>query len=122
MLINLKNAEILIFQDKKIMEKLPDLHSLYNQWLLGVRQPALKFLAQKAILKLLEKLSESNYINILEKYFNEKIEVKSIDYHPIKNLKVSIHDAEKTLNLLTYDGQNVSISRDAEYCYISIWK
>lgn len=122
MLINLKNAEILIFQDKKIMEKLPDLHSLYNQWLLGVRQPALKFLAQKAILKLLEKLSESNYINILEKYFNEKIEVKSIDYHPIKNLKVSIQDAEKTLNSLTYDGQNVSISRDAEYCYISIWK
>jgi len=121
MVINNQNVETLIFQDKKLIERLHNCHSLYNQWLLGIKQPALRFLSKKAILRMLEVLNDSENITILENYFNDKVVLKPLDYHVTKNFKIPIDELEQKLNLLKNEG-NISISRNADYCYLSIWK
>jgi hypothetical protein len=124
MQIDIYNIDQLIFQDKRLNKELSHFKALFDQWTLGIRIPALRFLAQKSRLELLENLNTPTNKAILEKYFNEKVDVQTIDYHIAQHHKVPIREAEVILNTMDNDWEtnNVSVSRDAEYLYISIWR
>jgi len=98
MLIDTKNVEELILQDKRLLKRLPQVKSHYNQWLFGKRVPAVKFLAEKAILQILESLNTRECLAILEEYFQESVSLRTIDYHVARSHKLPLIDLERSLN------------------------
>jgi hypothetical protein len=122
MQIDNNNIDQLIFQDKRIQKELDHFKGLFDQWVLGTKVPALRFLAQKSRLELLEHLNTKTNIAILERYFNEKVGVQTIDYHIARHHKVPIQEVEVALNGMEGFVNNFSISRDADYAYISFWR
>jgi hypothetical protein len=116
------NIDQVVFQDKRLQKELDHLKGLFDQWVLGTKVPALRFLAQKSRLELLENLNTPTNIAILERYFNEKVSIQTIDYHVARHHKIPIEDIEMALNEMEGFTNNFSISRDAEYVYISFWR
>lgn len=122
MQIDYNNIDDLIFKDKKIRNEFPSFKNLFDQWILGKQVPALKFLAQKSRLQMLEKLGLKNNLSILESYFNEAVDVKSIDYRVARHHKIPLKDIECSLNTMVGFTNNFSISRNAEHVYVSFWR
>jgi len=120
MRIHDKNIGELVFTDKELQKQLPEFKYLFDQWLVGLRVPKLKFLKQKSELVLLEKLETK--LDLLERHFGEKVVVISIDYHIARHHKVPLEDLEIMLNELDGFTDFTSISRNAEYAYLSFWR
>ena len=122
MLLNIYNVDDLIFLDKQIQKELSHLKPLFDQWLMGTKVPALRFLAQKSRLEMLEQLDTDKNRAILASYFNESTLVQPMDYRIVKNYKIPVSEVETTLNAMTWEVKNFSAVRDAEYVYLSIWR
>lgn len=120
--IDIKNIDKVIFQNKALQKVFINYKNLFDQWIVGQRVPALSFLSQKSRLALLEELNVDQNIIILEKFFNEKVQIKTIDYHIVKNKTMPLHLAENNLNEMGGFGNNFTISRDQDHVYISFWK
>jgi len=120
MRIHNNNVAELVFMDKKLQRLLPEHENLFNQWVLGQRIPAMRFLSQKSEFELLERLDDN--MSVLEEYFGEKVGVSPIDYHIARHHKVPIGTLEVVLNELDEFADYFSISRDAEYAYLSFWR
>lgn len=122
MQLDKNNIEELIFMDKRFHKELPDQKHHFDQWVLGQRVPALRFLSQKSTLELLEQLNTPINIAILERYFKEKVFVKTIDYHVVRHHKVPLEDLDFFLNDMQGFANNFSVSRDDRYAYLSFWR
>ena len=121
MKFDIHNVDV-IFSDKQLQKEFPELQPLYGQWLLGIKVPALRFLAQKSRLELLEKLDTADNRAILEKHFKENVTVQPIDYHTIKNYKIKLDEAEEILNGLSGSVSGFSVSRNRANLYMTTWK
>jgi hypothetical protein len=122
MQVNIYNVDETIFLDKQIQKELSHLKPLFDQWLLGTKVPALRFLAQKSRLEMLEQLDTESNRAILTNYFNESTSVQPMDYRIVKHYKIPVSETEKTLNAMTGEVKNFSAARDAEYVYLSVWR
>jgi hypothetical protein len=117
--LNLSNVEELVFHDRELQSRLPDLVHEFQQWRLGFQVPSLRFLGKKAVLDALVKLG--GYTAVLEEYFGEPVEVEPLDYHVVKNFDLPVEDAEN--ELCKYQGfPNLSLSRREGRLYISCWR
>ena len=122
MLIDTNNVEALILQDKRLLKKLPEAKTHYDQWLFGKRVPAIRFIAEKAILQILESLNTRDNLSILEEYFQEPVSIRAIDYHVARSHKLPLADLEKSFNEMEGFQNYFCIGRDQDHAYISFWR
>jgi len=119
--INLRNIEELLFKNNQIKSILPELRHLFDQWLLSCRFPALDTMRKQALFDLLNSL-EGIHIEKLAKLFNDIVFVDKLDNRLVKNLIFSI-DEFSNEKLTGFDSYvNMSISRNANQCYITLWR
>ena len=119
MIINHKNIEELIFEDKKVQSLLPQYKTYFDQWIVGKRNPALRFISNRVAFSLLEKLTDE--IPTLEDYFKEEVIVESVDFRSSKSITTKIDE----LDVGVFDQKSYKdfcISRDRDHCYISFWR
>lgn len=117
------NIDDLIFSNKRLQKLLPEeLKPSFDQWLMGKRVPALRFLSQKSQLELLDKLNTPNNIAILEGYFKEKVSIKPIDYRTVKHHTVPLEELDAFLRDMGGFANNCVISRDDRYAYLVFWR
>lgn len=119
--INLKNVEELLFKNNDVKATLPDLRYLFDQWLLSYRFPALEAMRKQAIIDLLNSL-EGSHLEKLAKLFNDMVFVEKLNNHFVKNLdfpidKITIEDLTNHNSFV-----NMAISRNANQCYITMWR
>ena len=117
--INLANVEELVFLDKVLQRKLPELYHEFQQWNLGQQVPSLRSLGKKAVMDALNKLSK--YLPVLAGHFGDEVEVSSLDYHVVRTVSTPLDCAED--ELCKYEGfPNFSVDADGEQLYILFWR
>lgn len=120
LIINFANIEEFVLEKQDLIKLLPNkVYNQYNFWVMGRRHPSLSILTKNAMLELLHTLNDDDCINVLEKYYKQKISIESIDYQTVKNIKIPLGSVS---NLKLEDFDNISTYRDADYFYISYWR
>jgi hypothetical protein len=117
--LNPNNIEELLFYNKDIRKLLPKYKHLFDQWSLAQQVPSLRSLGRRSSLELLNSLNEED-LNILEKYFNDGIDLVKLNHHLVKNYKIPLNEVEESLCEL--EGLNITTYRDADYLYICSWR
>lgn len=118
--INFQNVEELIFQNKEVWQKMPDLIYLRDQWRISRMTPMLRALGKKSVLDFLSKISEKHE-KIISEHFDSPVTIDKLDRHVIKNIQYSINDAEDCLFWEeTYP--YFSTYRKGNKIYISFWR
>jgi hypothetical protein len=121
LILNLENIENLIFHDSKLRSLMPDLHHIFDQWLMAQRIPYLRSLRLRSLMDLLNNLNDE-HIALLSSYFQDSVVLTKLDYHIVRNFTVPINEFERELNQLDSSFQNMTISRDEGSLYISFWR
>jgi hypothetical protein len=118
--INLQNVEELIFQNKELWRKMPDLVYLRDQWRMSKMTPMLRALGKRSFLDFLNKVSKKHE-DIISEHFGQPVTIDKLDRHIIKNITYSIDDAEDCLFWEeTYP--YFSTYRKENRIYISFWR
>jgi len=120
LILNLQNVEELIFHDKEVCKLLPQYQGNFSQWSLGYRVPALRQLGKRALADFLISLAPKD-VEVLENHFGDLIEVDKLDYHIVQNFDTTLEEAECCLSEKGEIG-NISIYRNDNYLYISMWR
>lgn len=121
LLLNIHNVEECIFNKPKVRNLLPDLRHVFDQWLLSSKIPTLRSLRMRSLMDLINSLT-ADHIEVLENYFQDKIVLDKLDYHIIKDLKLSLSfDPDKEFSNSS-DFGNFAISRKADNLYICFWR
>lgn len=119
--INLRNIEELLFKNNQVKSILPELRHLFDQWLLSYRFPALDTMRKQALFDLLNSL-DGTHVERLAKLFNDMVFVDKLDNHFVKNLNFPL-DTSIERELTNYDSYvNIAISRNADQCYVTMWR
>lgn len=121
MILNSQNVEDLVFFDQSLQKQLPEFKNMFDQWTLGKRVPGLSFLSQRTKLDFLEQLNDK-HLEILSEYFNEQVVVNPINYRITENFKVPLDELENWLLERREFSNNISLWRDQNYAYLSIWR
>jgi len=96
--INIQNVEDVIFNDSNLWKKISDLRHIRDQWKLSKMSPVLKAMGQKAKLDFLNN-SKKIHEDIISKHLGTTVTISKIDKNVVKNVELSIEDAELDLNL-----------------------
>jgi len=119
--INLKNIEELLFKNNDVKNLIPELRHIFDQWLLSYRFPILNTMRKQAMMDLLNSLDKI-HVNKLETLFGDKVVVDKLDFHTIKNLKLSINDSIGN-ELTKYESySNITMNRKGDQVYITLWR
>ena len=119
-IINLNNAEEILFFNKNIRESLPEFQQIFRQWDLAKTNLLLRNIAKKAVSNLLESLSEQDLIKI-SNILGDYVTLDNLDSHIVKNIILPLEIAEEELNK-TNNFNNFSISRGQDKIYVSFWR
>lgn len=119
-LINLQNVEELIFKDRPLRDKFPDLRHIFDPWVLSYRIPFMGQLRQQSLLDFLHQ-ARNEHLQILEQHFKDTVVLDRVDYEVVKNIKFDLGcDIPSYADL--DDFINMAASRDANNLYMSFWK
>lgn len=121
--LNFQNVEELIFEDREAQKVLPShFFSLFEQWRIARRIPALKSLGKQATLDFLNALSDTD-VEGLEVYFGTNIRLEKFNYSITRDIKVPLADTEVCQQLCECVGFNYfSTWRDENFIYVSLWR
>ncbi len=120
--INFANLEEFVLEKQDLVKLLlPKIGNQYNFWVLGRNHQALSGLTKTAILEILKTLNDVDCLEILQTYFKDKVQITSLDFETVKNIKIPIND-NLCENLCFENFDNISTYRDADYLYISFWR
>lgn len=84
MQINIQNVEELIFQDKEIWRKMPEMIHLRDQWRISRMTPMLRAMGKKSLLDFL-KNAKREHEEILSDYFGKMVTIDRIDRNLVVN-------------------------------------
>ena len=118
--VNLNNIEELIFFDKKLRGKLPEMTHLFNQWELAQRATALRAMGKRALIDFLNQITDEQ-VGVIEEHLGTKIVLDKLDYHIVKSYGFALEDAEAKLNEVS-TFSNAVLHRDGNQLYISFWR
>jgi hypothetical protein len=123
LILNFLNVEELIFYDENIRQSLPhDMFAIFEQWKMSKRIPYLKSLGQAAILDFLNTAND-DHIDILEKYFDQRIFIERLNYSIVDNFKIPIDQnkiCEEFCKIVDYNYYKTW--RDESFLYITFWR
>lgn len=89
--INIENVEELIFQNKEIWRKMPDLVHLRDQWRISKMAPMLRSLGKKSLLEFLRNVKKQHE-DIISEHLKDEVTIDKIERHLVKNIEFSIED------------------------------
>ncbi len=120
--LNFKTTEELIFKNEAAQAVLPPYFSSYfESWRLSKRIPALKQLGKSSVLDLLNGLKD-DHIESLSLFFGETIEIESLNYKVINNIKIPLSELETCRCLCESKFKYLNIWRDNHFLYVSMWR
>ncbi|MCK9458568.1 MAG: hypothetical protein M0R80_02930 [Proteobacteria bacterium] len=117
LIINFNNVENLVFYNEKVQALLPEFIHLFNSWKFAVKNPSFRSLGKRSIADFLNHLTEDN-IEVLTKYFGDKIQIDRIDYHIVKNSEYSVDTTEVLQDAFS----NIVLFRKNNHLYVSSWR
>lgn len=121
MLINLLNAEELLFFNKKVFEALPQHINYYYQWRMAQMSPALKNIGKKAVADFINLLNNKE-VEILEKLFEEKIVLEKFNKNSVINTEFSINDTENQNLCEYYNYSGFAITMNKDRVAVTFWR
>lgn len=118
LILNLNNVEELIFYDPNIKKILPEFADLVTQWSFAKQNVGFRQLVKRSIIAFLDQLTDT-HLDILSKYFGQKIAIDKLDHHIVKHVDVFIDDAELGINT---DGFEFAMHRKDGMLHITFWR
>jgi uncharacterized protein YjaZ len=120
MRINIQNVEDLIFQNKEIWGKMPDLVHLRDQWRISKLTPVLRAMGKKSLLDFLRSVKQKHE-EIISEHFNTYVTIDKIERHLVKSIEFSLK--EEDVNLDSHEiYTGFSAYRDKEKVYLTFWR
>jgi hypothetical protein len=119
-ILNFKNVEDLVFQNKQIKDALPHLNHIFENWLFGYQFIAAKFVRKQAVYDLLRYLSADD-LKIISNILKEELVLSSDISRTIINIQSNICSLEKDLPF-DFNYIDLSIYRKGEDIGVTLWK
>jgi len=120
MRINIQNVEELIFYNKEIWQKIPDLIHLRDQWRISRISPVLRAMGKKSLLDFLNQ-AKPIHEEILSDHFDKLVTIDRIESNIIKNTEFFVEDDD--VNLDSHEIYNgFSIYRKKNKVYVTLWR
>lgn len=120
MVINLKNVEEIIFYDKEIWKKMPEMVHLRDQWRISKMAPTLRAMGQRAILDFLRNV-KPHHQDLLSEYFKQNVTIDKIENHLIVNKEFLASDDHVDFNI--YENfSGFSTYREKDKVKITFWR
>lgn len=120
MLINLANVEELIFYEKDVWRKMPELVHLRDQWRVSKMSPMLRAMGKKAIIDFLSS-AKGKYEKTLSDAFGAEVTIDTIETRLVKSIEFSSEDEFPEIapeNEFT----GISTFRDGERVFLTFWR
>ena len=112
MKISIANVEKLIFYNKALQDKIPEMAHIFKKWRLGIKS-GVKNMAKDALIEFINNVTNEQ----LGKLFDFPVRIERLNSHIIKNSVTNIYD-----DIDFSDGFNISIFRQGELIYICEWR
>lgn len=119
MRINIQNVEELIFQDKDLWKKIPELVYLRDQWRMSRMTPMLRALGKKSILDFLRS-AKGFHEDVLSEHFGTMVTIDKIDRHLVSHREFSVGDEIDFEDSESFTG--FSTYRKEDKIYITFWR
>lgn len=120
--INIQNVEELIFYNKEIWKKMPELVHLRDQWRMSKMTPILRAMGRKALLDFL-KSAKNIHEDILSDHFKTEVTIDKIERHLVKNIEFSLDDFDEYEDFEFNEVYtSYSVFRDDKKVYITFWR
>ena len=121
--INIQNVEELIFNNKEIWKKMPELVHLRDQWRMSKMTPILRAMGRKSLLDFL-KSAKNIHEDILSDHFGTEVTIDKVERHLVKNIEFSIENLdEKEMDFeLSEIYTSYSVFRDENKVYVTFWR
>lgn len=118
--INIQNIEELIFHDKEIWRKMPDMVHLRDQWRMSRISPVLRAMGRKSVLDFLGKVKASHE-DIISEHFGTRVTIDRIERHLVRNDEFLVEDDHVDFKLHDfYTG--FSTYRKEGRVYVTFWR
>lgn len=119
MVINIQNVEELIFTDKNIWKRMPELVHLRDQWRISRMTPMLRALGRRSLLDFL-KSAKGTHEDILSDHFGTIVTIDKIETNIVLNKTIALDEDLCFEDLDMYTG--VSAHRDRDKLHITFWR
>jgi hypothetical protein len=118
--INLGNVEALVLKDSVLRAKLPDLRAYFDTWFTGHSIPALRTLAARTKIELLQAI-RPEHLSVLSEYLGQEVSVRSFDPNAVSNRTCQIQNATDCLDGLGEHAE-VVVYRKGDTISITAWR
>jgi hypothetical protein len=120
MKINIQNVEELIFQNKEIWKKMPEMSHLRDQWRMSKMSPVLRALGRKSLLDFLRS-AKGAHEDILSEYFKTTVTIDKIERSIVKNIELDVQEEDPSFE---FEDIYTSFStyRNKDKIYITFWR
>lgn len=118
--INIQNVEELIFQNKEIWRKMPELVYLRDQWRMSRTTPVLRAMGRKSILDFLRK-AKGVHEQVISDHFGTAVTIDKIERHLVLNTEFSVDDDNVDFELED-DYTAFSTYRKEGKVYVTFWR
>lgn len=121
--LNLTNVEQVIFYDTEVQKIFPaHYYSLFEQWRISKRIPAMKSLGKQALMDFLNTITEEEVAK-LENYLQDTVRVETLNYSLALSMKLPVSEPDICDALCEIqDYGNLSVSRDDQFFYVTFWR
>lgn len=119
MRITIQNVEELVFHDKDLWKKMPELIHLRDQWRISKMTPMLRALGRKSLLDFL-RTAKGVHEDALSEHFGKTVTIDKIDRHLVSNKSFKVGDEPDLEDAEIYTG--FSCYRNKEDIYITFWR
>jgi hypothetical protein len=118
--VNIQNVEELIFQNKEIWRKMPELVYLRDQWRMSRTTPVLRAMGRKSILDFLRK-AKGIHEQVISDHFGKTVTIDKIERHLVLNTEFSVDDDNVDFEL---DDHYTAFStyRKEGKVYVTFWR
>jgi hypothetical protein len=119
MRINIQNVESLIFENKDIWKKMPEMIHLRDQWRISRMTPMLRALGKRSLLDFL-KGAKGYHEKALSEHFGTTVTIDKIERNLVKNLEFSVDENPEFDFEENYTA--FSTYRKGDTIYMTLWR
>jgi len=117
--LNIQNVEDIVFSDKDLRKKLPELNHLFVTWDMSKMSFAMRHIGKRACLDFLSQVNPEQ-IEIISQHINFSLSVDVLDSKLVKNIDSTIDKVSEELE--EAGNYNIAAYREGEQVYLSLWK